>query len=209
MNPFEPHPRARSRWLWWLACAVLSQIAPQVSAAPAGTQAAVLYHNYCSVCHGDKGNGKSRASGALSTPPRDFTSEASRRELTRERLVLAITHGRPGTAMVGWKTQLSEADIGVLADHVLARFVRGDANASAAGPAASISGTQAHGGREADALGHQHALDFAQRGMRVRAELKRMGQYDQIKAVCRKRQCRVICDQCHLRVLVIRQRVAA
>ncbi len=151
MNPFEPHPRARSRWLWWLACAVLSQIAPQVSAAPAGTQAAVLYHNYCSVCHGDKGNGKSRASGALSTPPRDFTSEASRRELTRERLVLAITHGRPGTAMVGWKTQLSEADIGVLADHVLARFVRGDANASAAGPAASISGTQAHGGREADA----------------------------------------------------------
>ena len=28
----------------------------------AGSEAAVLYHNYCSVCHGDKGDGKSRRS---------------------------------------------------------------------------------------------------------------------------------------------------
>ncbi|TXC65195.1 c-type cytochrome [Piscinibacter aquaticus] len=116
--------------------------------APRG---AVLYHNYCSVCHGDKGNGQSRATGSLSTPPRDFTSEASRAELSRERIVLAITHGRPGTAMVGWKTQLSDADIGVLADHVLATFVNREAGSGAAGTAtAGISGTRAHGGREAD-----------------------------------------------------------
>jgi mono/diheme cytochrome c family protein len=121
------------------------------AAASAGPQAAVLYHNYCSVCHGDKGDGKSRAAGSLSTPPRDFTSPASRRELSRERIVLAIAHGRPGTAMVGWKTQLSEADIAALADHVLTRFVQGGARAAQAMPHPPISGTRAHGGREADA----------------------------------------------------------
>ncbi|MBL8351341.1 MAG: c-type cytochrome [Burkholderiaceae bacterium] len=112
---------------------------------------AVLYHNYCSVCHGDKGDGRSRATGALSTTPRDFTSEASKRELSRERIALAIAHGRPGTAMVGWKTQLSQTDIDRLAEHVYQRYVLGQG-----GPASTpgISGTQAHGGREADANGN-------------------------------------------------------
>jgi mono/diheme cytochrome c family protein len=110
------------------------------------SQAAALYHNYCSVCHGDKGNGKSRAAGSLSTMPRDFTSEASRGELSRERIALAITHGRPGTAMVAWKSQLSETDISRLADYIYTTFVQGSSPALA-GP---ISGTKAHGGREAD-----------------------------------------------------------
>jgi mono/diheme cytochrome c family protein len=132
------------------ASLVLVAVPPAASAA-AGVQPAAMYHNYCSVCHGDKGDGKSRATGALSTVPRDFTSEASRRELTRERIVLAITHGRPGTAMVSWKTQLSESDIGALADHVLQNFVLRDAGSPAAPSDAQISGTRAHGGRGVDA----------------------------------------------------------
>ena len=127
------------------ACAGTTLAAP--AAAPAGTQAAVLFHNYCSVCHGDKGDGNSRAAGALSTPPRDFTSAASKRELSPERIALAITHGRPGTAMVGWKSQLSGADIAALADHVYTRFVQGVGATDAAATAAAISGTHAHGGR--------------------------------------------------------------
>ncbi len=103
------------------------------SVAYAAIDTASLYHNYCSVCHGDKGDGKSRASAALSTAPRDFTSELSRLELTRERIVLAITHGRPGTAMVSWKSQLSESDIAALAEHVLTRFVRGESSAASPG----------------------------------------------------------------------------
>jgi mono/diheme cytochrome c family protein len=130
----------------WLALALLLPVA---QAQAPGARGALLYHNYCSVCHGDRGDGKSRAAGALSTVPRDFTSEASRRELSFERIVLAITHGRPGTAMVAWKTQLSDADIAVLAEHVLTRFVQRDP--AAPEPRAAISGTQAHGGREADA----------------------------------------------------------
>ncbi|MEY2687563.1 MAG: hypothetical protein RL375_1761 [Pseudomonadota bacterium] len=140
-------------------------------------QGALLYHNYCSVCHGDRGDGRSRATGALSTPPRDFTSAQSRQELSHERIVRAVTFGRPGTAMVAWTAQLSATDIDRVADYVLTRFVRGSAATTAApgatearpglpaghpAPAGStvgaapgggtpaISGTQAHGGREVD-----------------------------------------------------------
>lgn len=142
--------------LWFLAA---SPVAAAQRGAPAASQGALLYHNYCSVCHGDKGDGKSRASAALSTVPRDFTSVASKRELTRERIVLAITHGRPGTAMVAWQSQLSPADIAALTDHLLTRFVQPQ-NAAAAGAAsAAISGTRAHGGREADALAASNRAD--------------------------------------------------
>ncbi|HET9822387.1 MAG TPA: cytochrome c [Burkholderiaceae bacterium] len=131
----------------WRAMAAIAALMAFAASAAAATDAAALYHNYCSVCHGDKGNGQSRATGALSTLPRDFTSEASRRELSKPRIALAIAHGRPGTAMVGWKTQLSEQDIDRLADYVYTRFVQGQPVA----PSAAISGTRAHGGREADA----------------------------------------------------------
>ena len=134
-------------WRLWLAMAMLAAQFAITPFAAAATDAAALYHNYCSVCHGDKGNGQSRATGALSTLPRDFTSEASKRELSKQRIALAIAHGRPGTAMVGWKTQLSEQDIDRLADYVYTRFVQGQS----VPPSAAISGTRAHGGREADA----------------------------------------------------------
>lgn len=147
--------RARSAQRAW-ALAVLPLLwllafGPGVAwAAPAGpgaSEAAVLYHNYCSVCHGDKGDGKSRASGSLSTLPRDFTSADSRRELSRERIAAAVAHGRPGTAMVAWKSQLSPTDIERVSEYVYSRFVQGQAPAMGA----TISGTSAHGGRQADA----------------------------------------------------------
>jgi mono/diheme cytochrome c family protein len=182
MNP--PLPTAK-RWLRLLAAlAALLLLAPMTPAALAaappkdGPRGAVLYHNYCSVCHGDKGNGQSRATGALSTPPRDFTNEASKRELTRERLVLAITHGRPGTAMVGWKTQLSEADIAVLADHVLATYVLREPGATPAPATAGISGTRAHGGREADTASTPVQVDMtAGLPNGLKGDLKRGGAF--------------------------------
>ena len=142
-------------WRLWACAGWVAGLLALVLLAPAAqagdhaspqAQAAALYHNYCSVCHGDKGDGRSRASGSLSTVPRDFTSEASKRELSRERIALAIRHGRPGTAMVGWRTQLSEADIQRVSAYVHQRFVLGQAVAGAG----AISGTHAHGGREAD-----------------------------------------------------------
>lgn len=107
-----------------------SLLASAAGAAPASSKsaaapnaAAALYHNYCSVCHGDRGNGQSRATNSLSTRPRDFTTDSSRKELNRDRIAAAIKNGVPGTAMAGWKSQLNDADIGRLTDYVLTTFV--------------------------------------------------------------------------------------
>jgi len=86
--------------------------------------APALYQEYCSVCHGDRGDGKSHATQGLVPPPRDFTSPQAALELNRERIVHAIAEGRPGTAMSGWKSRLSQAQIEALADFVQDRFLR-------------------------------------------------------------------------------------
>ncbi|HEY0722081.1 MAG TPA: c-type cytochrome, partial [Gammaproteobacteria bacterium] len=100
--------------------------AASMAAVPA-VNPALLYHNYCSVCHGDRGDGQSRGSQALNPPPRNFTSAASKQELVRERIIHSISNGRPGTAMVAWKSQLNEREIAGLADYLLATFIRSGA----------------------------------------------------------------------------------
>jgi mono/diheme cytochrome c family protein len=85
---------------------------------------AALYHNYCSVCHGDQGDGNSRAKGSLKPPPRDFTSAQSAQELTRERMLSSVKNGVPNTAMVGWKTQLTDDQIARVVDYVRDTFMR-------------------------------------------------------------------------------------
>jgi len=80
----------------------------------------VLYHNYCSVCHGDRGDGRSRARASLNPPPRDFTAAG---ELTRESMITIITHGKPGTAMVAWKTQLTEQEVASVVDYIRKTFM--------------------------------------------------------------------------------------
>jgi mono/diheme cytochrome c family protein len=86
--------------------------------------AAALYHDFCSVCHGDKGDGKSHAMQGLVPPPRDFTSPQSAVELTPERIAHAIREGVPGTAMTPWKSRLDDAQISALTDYVRSRFLR-------------------------------------------------------------------------------------
>lgn len=81
------------------------------------------YSLYCSVCHGDRGNGARHAQQGLVPPPRDFTDPAFGSAVSRERLVAAITNGVPGTAMIAWRTELSETEIGELADFILNSFI--------------------------------------------------------------------------------------
>jgi len=84
---------------------------------------AALYHDYCSVCHGDNGDGNSHAQQGMVPPPRNFTSPQSAVELSRDRIIVAIQEGVPGSAMSGWKSRLSEAQISALADHIQTRFM--------------------------------------------------------------------------------------
>ena len=86
--------------------------------------AAELYQNYCSVCHGDQGNGKSHAQQGLVPPPRDFTSPRSSIELSRERIIHAIKEGVPGSAMIAWKSKLSDQQIHLLSDYIRQTFLR-------------------------------------------------------------------------------------
>jgi mono/diheme cytochrome c family protein len=104
----------------------------------------VLYHNYCSVCHGDRGDGNSRAKNSLVPPPKDLTKATY---LTRESIIAIVAEGKQGTAMVGWKTQLSAKEIEALADYLMTTFV--GKTAPVVPPVAAISGTTAHGGRAA------------------------------------------------------------
>lgn len=82
-----------------------------------------LYHNYCSVCHGDGGDGQSRAKNGLIPPPANFTDPKLKDRLTVAYIAAITKEGKAGTAMVGWKTQLNDADIDGLAKYVRTTFV--------------------------------------------------------------------------------------
>jgi len=82
-----------------------------------------LYDKYCSVCHGDKGDGDSLAKQGMVPPPRDFTSPKSAVELSLPRILLAIREGKQGTAMSGWKSRLDDAQIEAVANLIRSRFM--------------------------------------------------------------------------------------
>jgi cbb3-type cytochrome c oxidase subunit III len=97
-------------------------VLPAPAATPE-TQTAKMYMEYCSVCHGDKGDGKSHARQGLRPPPRDFTTGDVRRQLSREHMIAVVKDGKPGTAMVGWGTRLSDEQIEGLVDYIRERFM--------------------------------------------------------------------------------------
>ena len=92
-------------------------------ATHAAVRPAALFHDYCSVCHGEKGDGKSRAEFSLNPPPRDFTSRAAKSELTKERMIASVTYGRADTAMSGFRTQLSKEDINAVVGYIRSEFM--------------------------------------------------------------------------------------
>lgn len=134
-----------------LAFVIGGCVAGAAGAAP--IKADVLYHEYCSVCHGDRGDGNSRAMKSLNPPPRDLTKAGS--SLPREYILHVITEGKPGTAMVGYKSRLNAEQLSALADYVHTDIVNRGA-AISAGAITGISGTSgtrsgANSGAEASA----------------------------------------------------------
>jgi mono/diheme cytochrome c family protein len=104
------------------ACLVSN--AGRAAESPGGVDAAHVYHAYCSVCHGERGDGNSRAIGSMRPAPRDFTSPQAAVELDRERMISAVRDGRAGTAMVAWRSQLSDGEITAVVDYIRQRFMR-------------------------------------------------------------------------------------
>ncbi len=77
-----------------------------------------IYLKHCKVCHGIKGDGKSFAANALNPPPKNFTAAQSKKQLTRKRMIASATHGRPGTAMMPWKDNLSKKEIRTVVHYI-------------------------------------------------------------------------------------------
>jgi mono/diheme cytochrome c family protein len=70
----------------------------------------IVYEKSCVLCHGPQGRGDGPVGKTVNPPAADFTSAASMKKTDAE-LLATIENGRPPTAMVGWKGQLSEAEI--------------------------------------------------------------------------------------------------
>lgn len=70
-----------------------------------------IYQSYCSICHGNMGNARTKIGNVLTDKPRDFTDPGSMAKLSNEEMARAIAFGRPGTAMVAWQTILTQEDI--------------------------------------------------------------------------------------------------
>lgn len=82
-----------------------------------------IYKDTCQVCHGERGDGQTFVANALNPPPRNFTAEISKKELTRPRMIKSVTNGRPGTAMMPWKDNLSAAEISATVSFIRGKFM--------------------------------------------------------------------------------------
>ena len=78
-----------------------------------------IFFKHCRACHGDKGDGKTFAANVLNPPPKNFTSENSKQELTEDRMIQSVTEGRKGTAMMPWKSRLTQQEI-----HAVVLYIR-------------------------------------------------------------------------------------
>lgn len=84
-----------------------------------------IYHDFCSVCHGDSGQGAVWAQGGLDPVPVDFTDPQEWLKLkNRDRMIENVTYGVPQTAMAGWGNRLSTVDIALVVDYVRDTFMQ-------------------------------------------------------------------------------------
>ena len=77
-----------------------------------------IYMDRCKVCHGVQGNTNPFTLQVLDPPPRNFTSEQSKAELTEKRMIQSATQGRPGTAMMPWGNILSPSEIRAVVHYI-------------------------------------------------------------------------------------------
>lgn len=116
--------------------------------AAAGSTAQ-LYMEYCSVCHGEKGDGRSHASQGLQPPPRDFTGPAAR-QFTPGYMAAIITNGKPGTAMTAWSSQLDSAQIAALVEYIGTEFMAAPAKPPVTGSGMNLTGIGTVGAGQTD-----------------------------------------------------------
>ena len=83
-----------------------------------------IFYKYCKACHGDKGDGKTFAANVLNPPPKNFTTEASKKELTEQRMIRSITKGRKNTAMMPWQSRLTKEEIRAVVHYIRKKLMQ-------------------------------------------------------------------------------------
>jgi mono/diheme cytochrome c family protein len=81
-------------------------------AAKSQSRGRIVYKHYCSICHGEEGNGDGFNSTNLAVPPRDFSSPKFWWRKTDERLLLTVSKGGPAVGksvlMPAWGQTLTD-----------------------------------------------------------------------------------------------------
>ena len=84
-----------------------------------GASGAAVFSANCATCHGERGLGDGPAATGLEPPPADLTDTAwTTGDGSLQAVTNTIEHGSPGTAMIGWKGTLTDAEIAAVASYV-------------------------------------------------------------------------------------------
>ncbi|MCG7950239.1 MAG: c-type cytochrome [Candidatus Thiodiazotropha endolucinida] len=83
-----------------------------------------IYNFYCYFCHGYSGDAETLAARFLTPPPRNFIATDPER-LNKQRILDAISNGRPATAMKPFRDVLADDDIEAVTLYVHTAFVVG------------------------------------------------------------------------------------
>ncbi len=75
------------------------------------------YTTYCSVCHGEEGDGDGIMTRLIGIMPMDHTNPNETNELTNEELVKSILEGK-GRFMPAWQGVLSQTDVEALVSYI-------------------------------------------------------------------------------------------
>ena len=99
---------------WILAAVAMSAAVWSGAAGAAGgdpDKGRAVFDRNCAACHGPKGKGDGPTGAMLTPKPADLASAATARKSDAD-LRTIIEKGKPPTAMIGWKGQLSDGEIG-------------------------------------------------------------------------------------------------
>lgn len=111
------------RWKWFLLSLLLLCVASAASAKGEEENGNKVYHKYCVVCHGVKGDGNGPAGKALRPKPGNFTKGVFKQGCSLAELVKTISEGVPKSPMVGFQKSLKKPQIRAVALYILKTFV--------------------------------------------------------------------------------------
>ncbi|HEY7471258.1 MAG TPA: c-type cytochrome [Gemmatimonadota bacterium] len=84
-----------------------------------GVSGQAVFAANCATCHGERGLGDGPAATGLEPPPADLTDGTwTTGDGSLQAVTNTVEHGSPGTAMIGWKGTLTDAEIAAVAAYV-------------------------------------------------------------------------------------------